>query len=134
MRVGPGQEAVEVAVSAVLLADLTDDDRHPRGHPADVRFERRDAVLVIDVNGRDRLMDRVGGLPGQPARPRSSRRVDPAEQHRLRGTGRPDRVEQLLHAGGRESKARAAVAPASPADTARLVEEVEEDRVVVAEI
>ncbi len=138
MAVGPAHVGIDVAVSAVVLAELGGDDREAaRDAYQAVRQAAVAGVEVVGVVGGDERLGRVAGQVVEPAA-EVARPVEAAEQDRLLGTGRAHGVDQLLHAGRAVAaeRSRRSVSqpdpPAFPADVVRLVVEVEEHGAVVA--
>src|SRR6202034_4445850 len=147
LGVQPGHQRVDVAVGAVVLADLSGDDRDlgdDRGDLAGPAGLVVAGVEVVGVPGRDQAVVRVGGLVGQPLG-QVVGPFQPAEHDHVAGAGRADGVDQGLHPGhgvGDADAVAAAVEPALPALglvvavgllRVGLVEQVEDDRVVALE-
>lgn len=140
MAVGEPHQAIDVAVGAIGLPDLVQQDRvrGPRGHDraTTARVARRQSA--VDVIVGDQLMKRVIRHVRRPARQLGGV-GEPAERQRLGRAGRAHGVDELLHPGRpvcRDPSRRrdlAAVSPAAPADPVGLVEEVEHEVVVAAE-
>ena len=137
----PGQELIDPAGGAIVLAQLGGHDRHLGGlHRGDGGVPARriapPGLGIVDVPAGRGLAQRILRPVVDPLRDVAAPAVG-ADGDDIPRAGGTDRVQQGLHArrlpGSGAIAHGAAMQPAIPADVVRLVEEIEDDAGVVSE-